>query len=111
MQWIHINNENQLGDIIQKSSQKPQVIFKHSTRCSVSSVALNRLQKAGFTEQIDFYYLDLIAHRNISNQIAEIFKIQHESPQVLLIKEGKCIYDESHLGISMDEIEEQAEAA
>ncbi len=111
MQWIHINDELQLTEIIQKSSVKPQVIFKHSTRCSVSSVALNRLQKAGFPEQIDFYYLDLIAHRNISNKIAELFKVQHESPQVLLIKEGKCIYDESHLGISMNEIEEQAIAA
>jgi bacillithiol system protein YtxJ len=53
----------------------------------------------------------LIAHRNISNKITELFKVQHESPQVLLIKEGKCVYDESHLGISMDEIEEQAIAA
>jgi bacillithiol system protein YtxJ len=111
MQWIHINDEVQLKEIIQKSSEKPQVIFKHSTRCSVSSVALNRLQKAGFPLQIDFYYLDLIAHRNISNKITELFKVQHESPQVLLIKEGKCVYDESHLGISMDEIEEQAIAA
>lgn len=111
MEWIHINQENQLVEIIQKSGQRPQVIFKHSTRCSVSSVALNRLQKAGFSEQIDFYYLDLIANRNISNKIAELFKIQHESPQILLIKDGKCIYDESHLGISMDEIEEHAEAA
>jgi bacillithiol system protein YtxJ len=111
MQWIQINNETQLNEIIKKSSERPQVIFKHSTRCSVSSVALNRLQKAGFPEQIDFYYLDLIAHRSISNKIAELFKVQHESPQVLLIKDGKCVYDESHLGISMDEIEEQALAA
>jgi bacillithiol system protein YtxJ len=111
MSWIHINNEAQLTEIIQKSSEKPQVIFKHSTRCSISSVALNRLQKAGFPQQIDFYYLDLISYRPISNKIAELFKIQHESPQVLLIKGGKCIYDESHMGISMDEIEEQALAA
>lgn len=111
MQWIHISNEVQLDEIISKSSERPQVIFKHSTRCSVSSVALNRLQKAGFPGQIDFYYLDLIAHRNISNKIAELFKVQHESPQILLIKEGKCVYDESHLGISMDEIEQQAMAA
>lgn len=111
MNWIHINNEAQLNEIIQKSSGKPQVIFKHSTRCSISSVALNRLQKAGFSDQIDFYYLDLISYRPLSNKIAELFKVQHESPQVLLIKEGKCIYDESHMGISMDEIEEQALAA
>jgi bacillithiol system protein YtxJ len=111
MQWIHLNDETQLNEIVQKSSEKPQVIFKHSTRCSISSVALNRLQKAGFPQQIDFYYLDLITHRNISNKIAELFKVQHESPQVLLIKEGKCIYDESHLSISMDELEEQAVAA
>lgn len=104
MHWIHLTDEEQLKQIISKSNAKPQVIFKHSTRCSISSVALQRLQKAEQPADIDFYYLDLIAYRSLSNKIAEALKVHHESPQVLVLKDGACIYDESHLGISMDEI-------
>ena len=97
--------------MIARSGAKPQVIFKHSTRCSISSVAFQRLQKAQQPEGIDFYYLDLLAHRPLSNRVAEVFKVHHESPQVLVIKDGKCIFDESHLGISMLDIVENAKAA
>lgn len=65
----------------------------------------SRLEKADTPEGIDFYYLDLITYRSVSNKVAEYFKVYHESPQVLLIKNGECIYDESHSGIRMDEIE------
>jgi len=111
MQWIHLTDEEQLKQIISNSEAKPQVIFKHSTRCSISSVAYQRLQKAQLPEGIDFYYLDLLAHRPISNKIAEVFRVHHESPQVLVIREGKCVYDESHLAISMIDIVESAKVA
>ena len=110
MNWINLNDEALLNEIKVKSAEKPQLIFKHSTRCSISSMAKNRLDRAEQPEGIDFYYLDLIANRNLSNKVAEVFDVEHESPQVLLIKNGTCIYDESHTGISIDEIEEQAAA-
>ena len=110
MAWIPLNTEVQLQEIISKSAKRPQVIFKHSTRCSISSVADRRLQKESLPQDIDFYHLDLLAHRQLSNKIAETFGVHHESPQVLVIKDGECIYDESHLSISMDEIIEQAKA-
>jgi bacillithiol system protein YtxJ len=106
--WKQLQQENQLEDIINLSANKPQVIFKHSTRCATSSLAKNRLEKNYSSPEIDFYFLDLIAHRSLSAKIAEQFNIYHESPQVLLIKNGECIYDESHLAIRMDEIVEQA---
>lgn len=108
MHWIHLTDEEQLKQIISRSAQKPQVIFKHSTRCSISSVAFQRLQKAQQPEGIDFHYLDLLAHRPLSNKVSEIFKVHHESPQVLLIKDGTCVFDESHLGISLPEIVDHA---
>ena len=111
MHWIHLSDEEQLKQLITKSHSRPQVIFKHSTRCSISSVALHRLQKSQQPGDLDFYYLDLLAHRPLSNKIAEVFKIHHESPQVLLIIDGKCVFNESHLGISMSDIEEHAKAA
>jgi bacillithiol system protein YtxJ len=111
MGWISLTSEAQLDEIIAKSAERAQVIFKHSTRCSISSVAQQRLQKGTLPDEIDFHYLDLLAYRSLSNKIAEQFKVHHESPQVLVIKDGKCIYDESHLAISMNDIIEQAKAA
>ena len=111
MHWIHLTEEEQLKHIISKSQLRPQVIFKHSTRCSISAVALQRLQKTTQPSDIDFYFLDLIANRDLSNQVASVFKVQHESPQVLVIRDGDCIYDESHMGISMAEIVEHLHAA
>ncbi len=108
MTWINLNDIDQLTHLKTKSFEQPQVIFKHSTRCSISSMVKNRLERAGAPADIPFYYLDLIANRNISNKVAEEFFVEHESPQVLIIKNGECIYDESHNGISMDDIIEQA---
>ncbi len=104
MNWIDLTYESQVDEIKERSKQKPQLIFKHSTRCSVSSVAKNRLERAEQPENIDFYYLDLIKYRPVSNKIAEEFSVYHESPQIILIKNGECIYDESHSGISMEDI-------
>ena len=111
MHWIHLTDEEQLRQIISRSATQPQVIFKHSTRCSISSVAFQRLQKAAQPDGIEFYYLDLLAHRPLSSKVSEIFKVHHESPQVLVIKDGRCIYDESHLAISMMDIVESAKVA
>ena len=108
MHWIHLTDDEQLKQIISKSQIRPQVIFKHSTRCSISAVALQRLQKVSQPSDIDFYFLDLLSYRNLSNKIADIFKVPHESPQVLVIRDGNCVYEESHMGISMNEIVEHA---
>lgn len=110
MDWISLTSPAQLADIKEKSNNKAQLIFKHSTRCSISSMAKNRLERETPPENVDFYYLDLISHRELSAKIAEEFSVFHESPQVILIKNGECSYDESHSGINMDDIKEQAAA-
>ncbi len=108
MNWIPLINKEQLSEIVEKSSIVPQVIFKHSSRCGTSSMVLSRLERSETPEKIDFYFLDLLSYRNISAEIAEKFHVYHESPQILLIKNGECTYDESHMGISMDELTEEA---
>lgn len=104
MNWINLENEAQLEAISAMSYQKPIVLFKHSTRCSISIMAKGRLDRAQQPEGVDFYYLDLLAYRPLSNKIAEIFSVPHESPQLLLIKEGACVYEETHNGISMEDL-------
>lgn len=107
MNWIELTSADQLEKIKQASKEKPQVIFKHSTRCSISSMAKARLNKSDELKNAEFYHLDLIAHRALSSKIAEDFKVYHESPQVLVIKNGACVYDESHYGITVDQLTEQ----
>ena len=104
MQWIPLTTEAQLEEIVQLSETKPTLIFKHSTRCSISSTALSRLERAWDAEESPAYYLDLIAYRPISGAIAEKFDIEHQSPQVLVIDQGKCSYSATHWDIAMDEI-------
>ncbi len=105
MNWIQITDECLLDEIKLKSFQQAQIIFKHSTTCSISSMAKNRLEKG--ETNLDIYYLDLLNFRNISNKIESAFQVHHESPQILVIKNGECIYDESHYGINLEEIYEQ----
>ena len=108
MNWIALNTDNQIELIREASFIKPQLIFKHSTTCSISKMAFSRFERAETPDSIDFYYLDLLSFRQISTAVAEAFQVHHESPQILLIKNGACIYDESHYGIMMDEVIEQA---
>jgi bacillithiol system protein YtxJ len=108
MEWNKITNISQLEDINTTSESEKIMIFKHSTRCSISSSALNRLERNWNNEtdsvKIKPYYLDLIAHRDISNGIAKQWNIEHESPQVLVIENGKCTYHNSHMGIDYKEL-------
>ncbi len=108
MNWIPLQTDAQLEELLERSAQRPQAIFKHSTRCSTSQLVKNRLERGSQPQDIDFYYLDLLSYRSISNKVAETFGVRHESPQILVIRDRKCVFEESHLGISMNEILERA---
>lgn len=108
MNWKTLTSEEQLSEINAASAHQPVAIFKHSTRCSISSMAKARLERAAEPDGLTFYYLDLIAHRPVSNKIADLYQVPHESPQILVIRNGECVYNESHSGILMDEIAAQA---
>ena len=103
--WFPLTDLGQLNEIIQLSNEKPVVIFKHSTRCSISRMALKNFENEyDLGENIAPYFLDLIAFRDISNEIASRFEVVHQSPQLLLIIGGKSVYDVSHSAIDADEL-------
>lgn len=110
MEWKKLTSEAQWSEILHRSHQKPQVIYKHSPRCGISSVVKSRLERGDRGVDIDFYFLDVIADRTLSRSIAEGIRVVHESPQVLLIMNGACVYNESHGAIMMDEIVEKSGA-
>jgi bacillithiol system protein YtxJ len=103
--WIPLTFLEQLDEIVAFSNEKPAVIFKHSTRCSVSRFALKQFENEfDLEDKVDAYFLDLLEHRDISNEIASRFGVYHQSPQLLLIKEGKSVYDVSHSDIDAEEL-------
>ena len=103
MNWTQLESPEQLNQI--KQQQGYSLIFKHSTRCSISMMAKRRfeLDWEDLPADMPLYFLDLIRYRDISNQVAQIFQVHHESPQLLLIKDGECILDQSHSSISVEE--------
>ncbi|MCB9170899.1 MAG: bacillithiol system redox-active protein YtxJ [Flavobacteriales bacterium] len=109
MHWIPLNARAQLDVIDAASQERPVLIFKHSTRCSISFAALDRLER-GWSDADDAHHpawlLDLIRHRDVSNAVAERYGVRHESPQVLIIHRGRCIDHASHLMISYRDTKE-----
>ena len=103
--WRQLTDLGQLNEILEISNEKPVVIFKHSTRCSVSRMALRHFENEFDLEgKVTTYFLDLLNHRVISNEITSKFEVEHQSPQLLLISKGKCIYDASHNAIEVESI-------
>lgn len=100
MDWNLLTDLGQLNEIMSLSNESPVAIFKHSTRCSVSRMALKQFENEfDISDKVTPYFLDLIAYRDVSNEIANRFGVQHQSPQLILIKEGKAIYNASHSDI------------
>ena len=99
--WILLTEENQLKEIIEESKTKLVVVFKHSTRCGISRGVLSKFEKAtdSKVENVAFYYLDLLKYRNISNEIASLLSVYHQSPQAILIKNGEVVTHNSHYDI------------
>lgn len=110
MNWLKLENPSDLQQVIENSFSNnisAVAIFKHSTRCVISTMAKARLVSSwNFKNELPIYYLDLLQYRSLSNQIADDFSVEHQSPQLLLIKDGKCIFHTSHNGISVRAIKD-----
>jgi len=95
--WRPLNSLDLIEVVKNNSFQKPALILKHSTRCSISDMAKNRLELYWNDDlNIEPFYLDILSFREVSNAVAMIFDVKHESPQILLIKNGNCVYHASH---------------
>ena len=105
MSWTQLTDLGQLNEIIDLSTTKPVLIFKHSTRCSISRMALKQFENEfDLEEKVTPYFLDLLENRSISNEIATRFDVEHQSPQLILIKDSKAIYNVSHSDIQVDDL-------
>ena len=102
--WNMIESEEDLAKAVEQSFEKKVVIFKHSTRCHISKMVLKSFENevANSDKEVVYYFLDLIAHRPISNKIAEDFGITHQSPQMIVLENGKALKDASHQSISVN---------
>ncbi|WP_347216237.1 bacillithiol system redox-active protein YtxJ [Chryseobacterium sp.] len=104
--WKNIKSEEDLEKAIESSYQHRIAIFKHSTSCFISKTVLKNFEKEveNADQEVEIYYLDLLAHRPLSNKIAEDFGIRHESPQLIVIENGKPVNSASHQDISLSQI-------
>ncbi len=110
MNWNKLNTTEQLEEIKAESFKHPVLLFKHSTTCSISNMALNRMERNYDQSKVGDlkpYYLDLLNYRDVSGKIAELFEVEHQSPQAILVQNGEAIYDASHYDISFAEIAEK----
>lgn len=113
MNWHPLTSAEQLDQVIEESKSTPVVIFKHSTSCSISATAKSRFERQWSGAGLDYvkaYYLDLLRYRPVSNEVAEVLQVRHESPQVLLLEDGVCTYHASHLGINVDALKKKVTA-
>ena len=107
MNWTALETEDQLKQINEESKTQPIVIFKHSTTCNISHMVLGRLErnwKPAEVASVKPYFLDLRAHRAVSNGVATFFKVDHESPQLLIIRDGNPVHVSSHMEIDFEQI-------
>jgi bacillithiol system protein YtxJ len=106
--WLELQSIADVDRVVTRSFSVPCLIFKHSTRCEISAIAKYRLEDdwAFEAEELEAYFLDLLQYRPVSGYIADAFSVHHESPQALLIYKGECVFDVSHLDISIPEIKE-----
>lgn len=109
MNWNTLTSIDQLDQITEESKNNPVLIFKHSTRCSISRMVLDRLERNWKTDEmghVKIYFLDLISYREVSNDVADRFSIEHESPQILIIEKGRATNSKSHMAIDYAAVRE-----
>ena len=110
MTWHPLTSVEQLDALLAESATQPVAVFKHSTTCSISATAKSRLERqweAAVGGGVKIYYLDLLRYRAVSNEVAARLRVMHESPQLLLIQDGVCTYDASHLGIRAEAVSQK----
>lgn len=112
MKWDRLETLAQLDELHQASQHRPVVIFKHSTRCSISAFAKHRFEQ-GWEEsdEVSVWLLDLLRFREVSNEVAVRYGVPHESPQVIVLAGGKAIYDASHMDIDPQVVRSHVEHA
>jgi bacillithiol system protein YtxJ len=105
MEWSHLTEMQQLDEIVKESNNQPVVIFKHSTRCNISRMALKQFENEfDITSSVKPYYLDLLEFRPISNEIASKFNVVHQSPQIIVLKNELVVHDASHADIQAENL-------
>ncbi len=111
--WVEITSTDAIERIIHRSNRKPQFIFKHSTRCPVSSQAYSEVSSVtdAICDDVEINYVDVISYRAVSREIAKLLDIEHESPQIILVENNKVVWNASHFDIEAEAILEKARAS
>ena len=109
LKWYDLTHMEQLDELKEESAVQPVLIFKHSTRCNISRMALKNFEREYSIDvaQVKPYFLDLLEHRDISNEIASRFGVMHQSPQLIMLVDGKPVYSASHNEIDAETVKQK----
>ena len=110
LEWYNLGSITDLKAAIQYSNEQPILLFKHSTRCSISTSALERLKRNWNSSEVNVraFYLDLLNHKDVSAEIAGLLRVEHQSPQMILVKDGAAIFSASHMDIDFEAVKKYA---
>lgn len=105
LNWTEIHSVDELHEIWNNSLNKPAVFFKHSTRCSISSMALRAFERSWVSDETQLFFIDLIAHRDVSNLLAELSNVEHQSPQIIVTNNNTVLFSDSHGTIDAEKVQ------
>ena len=102
LSWTPLISVEEINTIKEISKNQSILIFKHSTRCGISRMIIKQFESLFNEEnkQLKVYYIDLLNFREVSSKLSEVFQVIHQSPQLLVIKNGISVYNESHYEIT-----------
>jgi bacillithiol system protein YtxJ len=105
LNWTEIHSVDELHEIWDNSLEKPAVFFKHSTRCSISSMALRAFERDWVSDDTKLFFIDLIANRDVSNLLAELSNVEHQSPQIIVTSKKTVLFSDSHGTIDAEKVQ------
>ena len=106
LEWFNLGSIDDLNAALEFSKEQPILLFKHSTRCSISSSAMDRFKRNwnGSEVNVRAFYLDLLNHKDVSAEIAERLNVEHQSPQMIIVKDGIAVFSATHMNIDFNDV-------
>jgi bacillithiol system protein YtxJ len=105
--FLKISDRDDLDTLLDDSKLRPVVVFKHSNACPLSAAAYREMEK--FEGDVSLVVVQTA--REVSRELASITGIRHESPQVLVLRDGKAVWNASHYQIKADTVARAIESA
>lgn len=106
MDWKQVLREEDVDELLDRSAEKAQILYKHSNRCATCFFAKKNIENIGseLKNKAEYHLIDVIGQRSLSLHIQDKLGIQHESPQMFIIDKGQVVWSGSHHQVTAEPI-------